>query len=241
MRPTCTKITRPPVATYISDVAKVAQGSRHSHDVHKAERGRAPRPAEVLVAVNHHVCVSSAQSPLCCCIFLFLSLSSERVFSSACPPPSPPSSTTAHALRSHGVHPSLQTSLHQITEKSVRVRVCVQPRAGDVLFHFKIAGSWRRTVVSAVSHCGACGGRERRIAQHAYPGVRGGLPLWLFVGSRVGVSFVWAACGHGGGSCDVGGSGAARLGVWALVRGRRCKYTRKNTRLLQRSSWRSNA
>jgi hypothetical protein len=98
-------------------------------------------------------------------------------------------------------------------KKSVRVHVRVQPRAEDVLFHFKIAGSWRRTVVSAVSHCGACGGRERGVAQHAYPGVRGGLPLWLFVGSRVGVSFVWAACGHGGGSCDVGGSGAARLGV----------------------------
>jgi hypothetical protein len=51
--------------------------------------------------------------------------------------------------------------------------------------------------VSAVSHCGACGERKRGIAQHAYPGVRGGLPLCLFVGSRVDVSFVWAACGHG--------------------------------------------
>jgi hypothetical protein len=35
--------------------------------------------------------------------------------------------------------------------------MCVCGRVRDVLFHFKMAGSWRRTVL-AVSHCAACGG-----------------------------------------------------------------------------------
>jgi hypothetical protein len=83
----------------------------------------------------------------CAAVFLCFSLSLFRACLLERVPSSLPSSTTARALGSHGVHPSLQISLHQITEKSVRVRVRVQPRAGDVLFHFKIAGSWRRTVV----------------------------------------------------------------------------------------------
>jgi len=49
----------PPLTTHIplaiSDVPEVAQRRRHNDHVHGGEEGGAPRPAEVLVAVHHHV------------------------------------------------------------------------------------------------------------------------------------------------------------------------------------------
>ena len=107
--------------TYISDVPEVAQRRRHDDHVHGGDERSAPRPAEVLVAVHHHVWVLVSSFVLSIAIH----------FNSRLGDPFPlhrvlrPYTSAYHTKRAQGSYAGAEG-------------------ACDVLFHFMMAGSlWR--------------------------------------------------------------------------------------------------